>query len=78
MPPITHFTYESTRQKEWDNIAAIHSGLVMTTTWSFSKSKMGDLKLVPEKFTNKKRTDYNSEASCLCMTHCGNFVLVGR
>lgn len=77
MPPITHFTSEMTREKEWDNIAAIHSGLVMTTTWSFNRSKMGDLKLVPEKFHNKNRTDFNSEATCICLTHCGNFVIIG-
>lgn len=78
MPPITHFTYETTRDKEWDNIAAIHSGLVMTTTWSFSKGRMGDQKLVPEKFHNKNRADFEAEASCICLTHCGNFVIVGK
>lgn len=78
MPPICHFTCETTREKEWDNIAAIHSGLVMTTTWSFNKSKMGELKLVPEKFHNKNRTDFNSEATCICLTHCGNFVIIGK
>lgn len=77
MPPIVHFASEPTRDKEWDNIAAIHSGLVQTTTWSFSKQRMGDLKLVPEQFHNKTRTDFGAEATCVCVTHCGNFVLVG-
>lgn len=26
MPPVTEFTSETTREKEWDNIAAVHSG----------------------------------------------------
>lgn len=26
MPPIVEFTSEVTREKEWDNIAAIHEG----------------------------------------------------
>lgn len=78
MPPITQFASELTREKEWDNIAAIHSGLVMATTWSFNKCKMGELKLVPEQFENKTRTDLNSEATCLCVTHCGNFVIIGN
>lgn len=77
MPPILHFTTEITREKEWDNIAAIHSGLVMTTTWSFHKSKMGELKLIPEKYFNKNRKDFNVEATCICLTHCGNFVIIG-
>lgn len=78
MPPITEFTSECTREKEWDNIAAIHGGLITTTTWSFHKCKMGDLKLVPEQFQNKNRTDFTSEATCICLTHCGNFVIIGE
>lgn len=77
MPPIVHFAGEPTRDKEWDNIAAIHVGLVQTTSWSFSKQRMGDQRLVPEQFHNKTRTDYQAEATCLCVTQCGNFVLVG-
>lgn len=77
MPAITHFTSEATRDKEWDNIAAIHDGLVQTTTWSFSKQRMGTHRLVPEQFQNAQRTDFQTEATCLCVTHCGNFVLIG-
>lgn len=78
MPPIIEFTSGSTREKEWDNIAAIHSGLVMVTTWSFHRSKMGELKLVPEQFQNKNRKDFNAEATCISITHCGNFVIIGK
>lgn len=78
MPPIIQFTSETTREKEWDNIAAIHDGLAMVTTWSYDKLKMGDLKLLPEKFY-RKNIDPNIEvvATCLCLSHCGNFVLIG-
>lgn len=39
---------------------------------------MGDLKLLPERF-QKKNKDVNVEvsATCVCITHCGNFVVVG-
>lgn len=77
MPAIVDFTSECTRENEWDNIAAIHSGLVVTTTWSFKKCKMGELKLVPEQYQNKNRTDFTVEATCLSLTHCGNFVIIG-
>lgn len=77
MPPITHFTSETTRDKHWDSIVAIHSGLVVGTTWSFDKRKMGDLKLLPNKFKEKNRKDFRSVASSLNMSHCGNFVLIG-
>lgn len=77
MPPITQFTSETTREKHWDSIVALHSGLVMATTWSFDKRKMGELKLLPEKFKEKNRKDFRSVASTLNMTHCGNFVVLG-
>lgn len=77
MPPITQFTSETTREKHWDNIVAIHSGLVTATSWSFDKRRMGDLKLVPEKFKEKNRKENRSTASSLNLTHCGNFVLIG-
>lgn len=78
MPPIVQFTSETTREKEWDNIAAIHEGLAMVTTWSYDKVKMGNLKLLPEKF-QKKNIDINAHvvATCLCLSHCGNFVTIG-
>lgn len=78
MPPIVNFTSEVTREKEWDNIAAIHSGLVVATTWSFHKSKMGNLKLVPEQFHSKSGNTKSVEATCIALTHCGNFVIIGK
>lgn len=54
------------------------AGLALVTTWSYDKIKMGDLKLLPERF-NKKNKDVNLEvcATCVCITHCGNFVVIG-
>ncbi|XP_067002805.2 WD repeat-containing protein 36 [Anabrus simplex] len=78
MPPIVQFTSETTREKEWDNIAAIHLGLAVVTTWSYDKLKMGDQKLLPERLDSKKsKLDSKVTATCLCLTHCGNFVVIG-
>ncbi|XP_055587163.1 WD repeat-containing protein 36 [Uranotaenia lowii] len=77
MPPISFFTSELTRDKEWDSIAAAHSGLVQVTTWSFDKCRMGELKLVPERFQNKNRTDFGVSVTALNLSHCGNFVTIG-
>lgn len=77
MPPVIHFTTETTREKEWDNIAAIHRDYKMVTTWSFDRCKMGEMKIVPENLKEKNRTDFNTVASCICLTHCGNFVVIG-
>ncbi|XP_058467222.1 WD repeat-containing protein 36 [Malaya genurostris] len=77
MPPISFFTSETTRDKEWDSIAAAHSGIVQVTTWSFDKCRMGELKLVPEAFQNKYRTDFGVTVTALCLSHCANFVAIG-
>ncbi|XP_073818920.1 WD repeat-containing protein 36 [Musca autumnalis] len=77
MPPILEFTTELTREKEWDNIAAIHSGTIQTTTWSFHKNRMGEHRLIPAQFTNKNRQDFKTETTCVTLTHCGNFVIIG-
>lgn len=81
MPPIVNFTSEVTREKEWDNIAALHRGLSVVTTWSYDKLKMGDLKLVPDRLKKKPNESKNKSskvtATCLCLTHCGNFVVIG-
>ncbi|XP_044756628.1 WD repeat-containing protein 36 [Coccinella septempunctata] len=78
MPPIVQFTSETAREKDWDNIASIHLGLPLVTTWSYSKLKMGDFKLLPERLHKKNlRGSPDSVATCLCMTRCGNFVIIG-
>lgn len=77
MPPIVEFTSETTREKHWDSIVAIHNNLVEATTWSFDKRKMGELKLIPETFKENLRKDFKSYATCVNMTHCGNFVVIG-
>lgn len=77
MPPIGHFTTETTREKEWDNIAAIHKDYKMVTTWSYDRCTMGELKIVPENLQEKNRKDFITVATCIGLTHCGNFVVIG-
>uniref|UniRef100_A0A1A9ZFS9 Uncharacterized protein n=1 Tax=Glossina pallidipes TaxID=7398 RepID=A0A1A9ZFS9_GLOPL len=77
MPPIIEFTSETTCEKEWDNIAAIHAGTLQATTWSFHKSRMGRNRLMPQKFYNKNRPDIFVETTCIVLTHCGNFAIIG-
>ena len=35
------------REKEWDNIAAVHRGLAQVTTWSYDRQRMGEHRLLP-------------------------------
>jgi U3 small nucleolar RNA-associated protein 21 len=53
--------------------------LVIPTTWSYDKKKMGELRLVPKQFQNKNKNKYfRAIATCLILTHCGNFVIIGN
>lgn len=77
MPPISTFTSETTRDKEWDSIVAVHRGIPTVTTWSFDKSKMGDHKLCHERFKKNVSGQKGISATCVYLTHCGNFVVIG-
>ena len=76
MPPIVDFTTETSKDREWDNIACVHRGQGLATTWSFGHSKMGELKLLHERFTTDPSLR-SSSATCLVLSCCGNFVLLG-
>lgn len=77
MPPIVSFAFEKTREKDWDNIAAVHQDLSIVTTWSYDKSKMGEHKLKMKKITNSLNNINRIHATCVSLTKCGNFVVVG-
>lgn len=73
MPQMVDIAAETSREKDWDNIATTHLGLGMVTTWSYDKLKMGEHKLLPDKF----KFNMNVTATTVTITQCGNFVIVG-
>ncbi|KAL1418163.1 hypothetical protein MTO96_026176 [Rhipicephalus appendiculatus] len=50
MPPICEFTSETTREKEWDSVAACHRGVKRVTTWSYDRCCMGKHQLLHDRF----------------------------
>lgn len=60
------------RDKQWDSIATLHEGMYLATTWSYNKICMGEHKLKPLEF------EKGVVATCLTVTHCGNFVIIGK
>jgi len=76
MPNITEFTTETTRDREWDNIACVHRGVNIATTWSYGNCKMGELQLLHERFKKEPELK-DAKATCLCLSSCGNFVVIG-
>ncbi|XP_048477573.1 WD repeat-containing protein 36 [Plutella xylostella] len=71
LPPIVKLSSCMQRDKQWDSIASLHAGKFVCTTWSYNKIRMGDHKLKPPQI------DKGTVATCLTVTHCGNFVVIG-
>lgn len=73
MPPICEFTSETTREKEWDSIAACHRGVKKVTTWSYDRCCMGKHQLLHKRFEGVR----GISALCVSLSACGNFVTIG-
>jgi len=74
MPPVIEFSIMTTRNEDWDDIACIHEGIPEVTTWSSRRFCMGRHKLVPERL---RKTRKGVTATGICITPCGNFVVIG-
>lgn len=72
LPPIVRFSAETTKEKQWDNIAACHEDSSLVTTWNYDKCRMGD-HVISQPTFNK----HNVSATAVCITGCGNFVIIG-
>lgn len=79
MPAIVELAAETTREKEWCNLVALHAGAPFATSWSFERMKMGEHRFLPERFrgVSAKQKEDPVAATALSMTACGNFVLLG-
>lgn len=73
---ITDFETESSRQSDWDGILAIHRFEKIATTWNYNKSTIGAHKLLHNRFRDV-RLHRHTTASCVTVTSCGNFGLLG-
>lgn len=74
MPLIVKFAVESTREKEWDNVVALHDGSALVTTWTTEKGCMGQHKLLPQRL---KSASKDIHAASACLSSCGHFAVVG-
>ncbi|OTF78295.1 WD repeat-containing protein 36-like protein, partial [Euroglyphus maynei] len=72
--PIIDFSAEPIREKEWDNLVACHRNTSIVTTWSVDRMKMGQHKLLHERF---RSSSHNVQAECVYISSCGNFVVIG-
>ncbi|KAA0199625.1 hypothetical protein HAZT_HAZT001013 [Hyalella azteca] len=75
MPPIIHFTTETTRDEAWDSIAAVHLNASEVSTWSFHRKKMNERLLKHKRFKTPELA--HAMATCIDISSCGNFVFIG-
>ena len=73
MSHIIEFACERTREKCWNDIVAIHYESGVASTWWYDKLKMGEHKLLPEKF----KQNHSVFATSVCLTQCGSFTVIG-
>ncbi|CDI97820.1 WD repeat containing protein 36 [Echinococcus multilocularis] len=69
------------RANDWDSIAVAHTDRRQVSTWNFVKATRGRHWLDPKRFHGKGgealRVHRYTIATCLCMTRCGHFVVIG-
>lgn len=74
MPAIVEFAVETTREKEWDNIVALHQDSALVTTWTSDRGCIGRHKLLPERLKNRTG---DVVATYVTMSSCGHFTIIG-
>lgn len=73
MDPIIDFDFKLAREKDFDNLVAIHRDSSTLTTWRVDHCRMGDHKL------NHKRQLRHPDlkATSVLVSNCGNFTVAG-
>lgn len=71
LPPIVDFVVEDARRYEWDSIVSCHVRHKAVHTWNLQNKTVGKHSLVSIHFTE------GAKPSCVCITACGNFAVVG-
>ncbi|XP_065834834.1 WD repeat-containing protein 36-like isoform X2 [Oscarella lobularis] len=71
LSPITAFSAEEARERDWDNVATCHRGSRVVRTWNYQNKCIGKHKL------DARSVPATAKAECVVVSHCGNFVLIG-
>jgi len=72
LPPITCFAMETSKEKQWANIAACHEGSNIVTTWSYDRCCMGEHIIHQPSFEK-----HSVSSTCVALSSCGNFLVIG-
>ncbi|THD20913.1 WD repeat containing protein 36 [Fasciola hepatica] len=81
LPGCSKVSLCATRAADWDSVVAIHADRRQATTWNFVNATRGKHWLDPKKFVGKGgaavRLYKHTVATAVCITNCGNYVLIG-
>ncbi|KAL7053791.1 hypothetical protein AAHC03_026813 [Spirometra sp. Aus1] len=81
LPGAKAISLSPSRAYDWDSLAVVHNGRREVTTWNFVRATRGKHFLDPAKFHGRGgealRFHKHTIATALCITQCGNFVVVG-
>ncbi|KAL7072309.1 hypothetical protein ACQ4LE_008436 [Meloidogyne hapla] len=76
LEPILQMELSFGREAVWDNAVCRHANSPLVSTWSTRLKKRGRHLLYHERFSNDPKL-LNAFASAICLSNCGNFVLIG-
>ncbi|VDM39838.1 unnamed protein product [Toxocara canis] len=76
MSAVCEMAIGSAREAAWDNVACRHIEGPIVTTWSTRKQTLGKHRLLHKRFKEDASLAM-AKASALCVSACGNFVIVG-
>ncbi|KAK4468749.1 hypothetical protein MN116_007924 [Schistosoma mekongi] len=81
LPEVVHMAACPARAEAWDSVVTIHKGKRQVTSWDFMKATRGQHWFDPLKFRGcggeANRLYSKTFATCVYMTNCGNYVLIG-
>uniref|UniRef100_A0AA85JWW6 Small-subunit processome Utp21 domain-containing protein n=1 Tax=Trichobilharzia regenti TaxID=157069 RepID=A0AA85JWW6_TRIRE len=81
LPEVVDLAACATRAEAWDNIIAVHGGKRQVTSWNFMKATRGQHCFDAVKFHGfggeATRLYKKTVATCVYLTNCGNFALIG-
>ncbi|KAH8874328.1 WD repeat-containing protein 36 [Schistosoma japonicum] len=81
LPEVVHMAACPARAEAWDSVVTIHKGKRQVASWNFMKATRGQHWFDPLKFRGcggeANRLYKKTFATCVYMTNCGNYVLIG-
>ncbi|KAI8452425.1 WD repeat-containing protein 36 [Phakopsora pachyrhizi] len=77
LPLVTFMSFSTSRSKDWDDLLTCHQGSSQARSWSVQNKRIGKHSLSLREQKSHQIDPPGEVASCVCVTACGNYGLVG-